>query len=184
VLAYVFWHTPGPDGDIGTYERALGAFHRALAAAAPPGFHRSAAHALDGANWLPGRGYEDWYAVDDWAALGTLNDAALDARRRGPHDSVAAAARGGAGGVYRLRAGDPSIGAGGPALWLAKPDGVPYEEVRERLARLVSGHGGVWERQLALGPAPEYCIAAAGGAASAPMAAAVVQRRPVFGGAV
>jgi hypothetical protein len=150
MLAYVFWHT-GP-GDP-AYEEALSAFHTALADGGPPGFHSSFAYAVDGADWLPAPLYEDWYLVDGWADLGPLNDAAVDARRRGAHDAVALAARRGAGGVYLLRSGEPE--AAGPALWLHKRAWAPRAEILAGLALLGSG---VWERQLVLGPAPEFCV--------------------------
>jgi hypothetical protein len=178
-LAYVFWHTAPRDGDIPGYEQALAAFHHALGDAAPSGFVGSAGYAVDGAAWQRPPLYEDWYLLTDWAALGVLNEAAVDARRRGAHDAVAASARGGAGGIYLLCAGDPDPPPGGPAIWLDKPAGVPYPGFRERLARLTAEQGSVWERQLVLGPAPEYCAVTSSGPAGAPVAATVVQRRQV-----
>src|SRR4051794_21768971 len=114
MLAYVFWHR----GAGAAYRPALTAFHAALAAAPPAGFARSYAFRLDVAPWLAGDGdaYEDWYLVDDWAALGTLNDAAVSASRRAPHDAVARLAAAGAGGVYRCIAGEASP-AGPVAAW-------------------------------------------------------------------
>src|SRR3954466_131611 len=105
LLAYLFWHSHRPDGDPSRYEQALADFHGELAAAAPAGFHGSTAFAVEGATWMREPLYEDWYMVDDWAAVGTLNEAAVDARRRASHDTVAASARAGAGGVYMMRAG-------------------------------------------------------------------------------
>jgi hypothetical protein len=176
-LAYVFWHSGPRQGDGAGYEAALTAFHEALAESAPPGFAGSAAYAVDGAAWQQPPLYEDWYLLTDWAALGVLNEAAVDARRRGVHDAVAGAVRGGEGSIYALRAGTAEATLRGPALWLPKPVGVPYPGFREELARLAAGDGGVWERQLALGPAPEYCVVTGAGA---PAAATIVQRRPVF----
>ena len=180
VLAYVFWHTAPRDGDIAAYEQALTAFHETLADAAPPGFLGSMAYAVDGAAWQRPPLYEDWYLLADWNAVGVLNQAAVDARHGPAHDTVAAAARGGAGGIYALRAGDPSSPSRGPALWLDKPRGVPYQDFRERLTRLTAEEGCVWERQLVLGPAPEYCAVTSADPAGAPVAATVVQRRQVF----
>jgi hypothetical protein len=178
VLAYVFWHAPSPGGDAAAYEEALTRFHRALGEAVPADFLDSSSHAVSDAPWMRGPGYEDWYRVADWAALGALNDAAVDARRRAPHDQVAAGAAAGSGAVYLLRAGRPSQDVTEQALWLEKPGGVPYQSFRERLERLVAGGvGGIWERQLVLGPAPEYCVMTGDGAAAAPAAATIVQRR-------
>lgn len=143
MLAYVFWHWPRPGVDRGDYERRLAALHRSLAADPPAGFVGSAALAVAGLDWLPAvEGYEDWYLVDDWAALGALNDAAVAAAHRWAHDAVAERAAGGAGGLYRLLRGEPALAA--PATWSERPlDG--------------EGDGATWERQLVLGPAPRFC---------------------------
>jgi hypothetical protein len=179
VLAYVFWHTPSHDGDSKDYEVALERFHGALTEASPDGFIGCSSHAVRGAPWLRDPLYEDWYLVESWAALGTLNEAAVDTRRRAPHDGLASAVAGGAGAVYMLRAGRPSVADAGEGLWFEKPPGTPYASFRDRLAALVGERGGIWERQLALGPAPEYC-AVDGASAAAPSAATVVSRRRVF----
>jgi hypothetical protein len=182
VLAYVFWHGPRQDGDAGAYERALGAFQRALLDAAPDGLLDCSSHAVEGAPWLPDPVYEDWYLLGDWAALGTLNHAAVDARRRSSHDALAAAAAAGAGGVYLLRSGPPRVHAADHALWHGKPPGVSYSDFRARLERVAGDGGAIWERQLVLGPAPEYCVITDDGAAAAPVAATVVRRRTIFAG--
>ena len=141
MLAYVFWHRGS--GDPAAYEDALRRFHAALAAEPPPGFERSAAFRLSEAPWLPGDGdaYEDWYLVADWTAVGELNAGAISGSRRDPHDAVAAGARAGAGAIYRLIDGAPS-GAGARALWTHR--------------RPAEG-ASVWQRQMVLGPAPEWC---------------------------
>jgi hypothetical protein len=159
VLAYVFWHRPGAGVEPHAYEAALAAFHTALAADAPRGFVGSAAFRPDTAPWLPGEGpaYEDWYAVEDWEALGTLNAAAVSGPRAAPHDAVAFEAGAGAGGVYRLIAGE-GLGARA-ALWLPKPDGEPREAFH---AALAATGGAVWMRQMVLGPAPEYVVRGGG----------------------
>lgn len=154
MLAYVFWHWPDPSVDRARYADALVAFHRALAWRLPPGVRGSRVFEVEGAPWVPaGHALEDWYFVEDFTALGVLNDAAVSGARGGPHDDVARLAAGGAGGVYRLRA--PS--RGGPTLdrttWCSKPPGVPYADF---LARLPPAE--VWQRQLVLGPAPEFCL--------------------------
>jgi hypothetical protein len=156
VLAYVFWHRGAADEDRGAYETRLTAFHAALAAAPPDGFLASAALRVDEAPWLAGDGtaYEDWYGVEDWAALGRLNEAAVRAPRAEPHDAVAARAVAGAGAVYHLVTGPPELAAG-RASWLAKPAGTDREAFHDTLA----GPGrSVWMRQMVLGPAPEYVV--------------------------
>jgi hypothetical protein len=86
------------------------------------------------------------------------------------------------GGIYLLRAGRAAVDPPSPALWFDKPDGTSYADFRDRLDRVAGDRGAVWERQMVLGPAPEYCAVTGNGPASAPVAATVVQRRPVFAG--
>ena len=158
MLAYVFWHRPAARVEAHAYEAALAAFHAALAADPPAGFADSAALRTDTAPWLPGDGpaYEDWYAVEDWAALGELNAGAVTGPRAGPHDAVALEAGAGAGAVYRLLAGE-GINARA-AAWLPKPHGEP----RDAFDAALAGTGGaVWMRQMVLGPAPEYVVRSA-----------------------
>ena len=100
-------------------------------------------------------GYEDWYCVAGWAALGDLNAAARDARSRPAHDSVAELAEEGWGGVYQLLRGDP--GPPERASWVSKPTGASYGAFVAQLAAAT-----VWQRQLVLGPGPEFCISDAG----------------------
>jgi hypothetical protein len=135
LLAYVFWHAPADGVAREDYEERLRAFHATLAAP-------SAAFRLDDG------GYEDWYLVDDWAALGALNEAAVAAARRAEHDAAAALSGQGAGGVYAL-----VRGAAVP------PAAVRWED---RLTPDVEADA-IWQRQMVLGPRPEFCLAGAGG---------------------
>jgi hypothetical protein len=155
-LAYVFWHwsaEAAPD-----YAGRLAGFHRALASHPPTGFQSSRSFEVTSAPWLPrGAGFEDWYLIDDFAALGALNEAAVAGARREPHDRVAALAAGGAGGVYSLKAGGPSQER--HASWFKKPAGTSYQALFERLAPVLERSGGaLWQRQMVLGPAPEFCL--------------------------
>ena len=155
MLAYVFWHRSGGD-EVAAYEARLTAFHAALGEHPPPGFLGSAALRVQEAPWLPGDGpaYEDWYAVEGWAALGALNEAAVRGARAQPHDAVAARAREGAGGIYGLVDGPPELGAARTS-WLAKPAGADRDAFQAQLA----GPGrSLWVRQMVLGPAPEYAV--------------------------
>ena len=151
MLAYVFWHRATGAAD--EYEAALAAFHRALASDRPPGFQRSAAFAVGRVPWLPGDGpaYEDWYLVADWAALGTLNTGAVSGPRQSPHDAVAAHAGNGAGAIY-APLGHDGPPAGGTATWAPKPADVSYADWHATLP------GPAWQRQMVLGPAPEYVV--------------------------
>ncbi len=157
-LAYVFWHYPGPEKDADRYERELAAFHTALQAAKPGGFIRSVAYRVEGAPWLPRQvGYEDWYEIRDWAALGALNAAAVSDPARPSHDAVAGLADGGAGGIFRLlRPGDDPPGS---CLWFTKPRGIPYPDFLSTVQLRFPDDWALWQRQLVLGPAPEFCAA-------------------------
>jgi hypothetical protein len=162
LLAYVFWHWKRPGVGAREYESRQRAFHAALAVEPPPGFAGSFSVALSGASWAAAGAdaYEDWYLVRDFAALGPLNEAAVTAARAA-HDAAAAVAAGGAGGLYRLRSGDalrePRFGH-----WFGKPGGMPYAEFFGALApRVAECRGALWQRQLTLGPATEFCLHAA-----------------------
>ncbi len=140
MLAYVFWHRPHTaDG----YEAALERFHAGLRNNPPPGFVSSWWSRIPPMPWLPAAPpgqvslIEDWYMVEDFTALGELNDAAVTQTVR-EHDEVAALSGFGTAGLYRLVAGDPVPGT---SEWSATP---PAE-------------GNVWRRVMVLGPAPEYC---------------------------
>ena len=102
MLAYVFWHRPRDDAAVEAYEQAQIAFHRSLAHAPPAGFQSSAVFRIParpaGLSWLEGPGYEDWYFVEDYTALGVLNMAAVGHGHRTLHDEVAHRFGAGAGG--------------------------------------------------------------------------------------
>lgn len=152
MLAYVFWHWSVPGQEPGRYVERLLAFHRALRAAPPAGFRGSRVLAIEGAPWVGGApAFEDWYLVDDFAALGALNEAAVTAARQVPHDSVARLAAGGAGGVYRRLAS--AAGEIDRVTWCAKPAGETYAAF---LGRLPAAEA--WQRQMVLGPTPEFCL--------------------------
>jgi hypothetical protein len=154
VLAYVFWHSPGAIDGIVTYEAALAAFHRSLDPADISGFLGSQAFLVQGAMWVSSPVvYEDWYFVDDFTALGELNDAAVAGHRQRPHDDVAAMAGEGMAGIYALRQGAAQLSDGRRATWFGKPAGAPYDEFLGRLG----GRGSLWQRQMVLGPTPEFC---------------------------
>ncbi len=160
MLAYVFWHRGVPDISTREYEAAIGAFHAALADDPPAGLHGTYAFRLAHAPWLPGPGlaYEDWYVVEDWTALGALNVAAVADTQRGSHDRIAREAREGAGAIYVHLFGHVEVTAS-VAEWFAKPAGETYGSWREALRLNLDGSGaGVWQRQMVLGPSPEFCV--------------------------
>ena len=152
-LAYLFWHRPAPGVDPAAYEGRLRAFHAALEL---PG---SRTVRLASAPWLAGEGpvYEDWYPVEGWEALGALNERAVSGPRRTPHDAAAEHAGTGAGGVYR-RVSGPGSDPAGAAQWLAKPPGRAYADWLPELVATAGDRAAVWQRQMVLGPAPEFCV--------------------------
>ena len=157
--AYVFWHWKRNDIPSSDYESRLSQFHQALGSAPSVGFAGSWAAALENAPWANrgGVAYEDWYWIDDSAALDPLNDAAVSASRKAPHDQAAIAAEDGAAGLYRLRAGKPLI-APRFALWFAKPNGWSYKQLDDAITPHIVGDAALWARQMALGPAREFCL--------------------------
>src|SRR5215475_314715 len=160
LLAYVFWHWKQAEITTKDYAHRQRAFHAALAAAPSAGFLGSFSVSLAHAPWAAGGGeaYEDWYLVQDFCALGLLNEAAVSASRAAPHDAAAAVAAGGAGGVYGLRCGT-ALRQPQYAHWFSKPEGMPYSELFAQLAPVVDQvHGALWMRQMVLGPAREFCL--------------------------
>jgi hypothetical protein len=140
-LAYVFWHWPAQRSQ---YEERMQAFHAALERPGTVTFRLDTCPFGD-----PEPPYEDWYPVTDWADLGTLNDLAVSGTRKNPHDAVAAMSRKGAGGVYRLIENEVPLRDVTFAAWSsARPSEPP-------------ANAAVWQRQLVLGPAPEYAVLAA-----------------------
>jgi hypothetical protein len=183
VLAYVFWHWQQADAATTEYERWLCHFHAALAAAPPAGLVRSRAFALQGAPWANAGhdAYEDWYHLGGSADLDALNDAAVSGSRRLPHEGAAALAAGGTAGLYRLRLGDPATVVR-RAHWFPKPRDATYASFLNRLTPLVTSTGGaLWQRQMTLGPAAEFCLQVAEDAAvPADIGAREVAMRAVF----
>jgi hypothetical protein len=161
MLAYVFWHWPRPEIERGQYLDHLVEFHRTLAANKPPGFQRSVVFGISGASWLntAGEVFEEWYLLDDSAALDPLNDGAVSDACEAPHNRVAREAADGTGGLYRLRAGEEDLTAVKFATWLSKPAGVTYKDFYAGLESLTSQPGvALWGRQMTLGPTTEFCI--------------------------
>jgi hypothetical protein len=155
LLAYVFWHWKQAAIAQADYESRQRDFHAALASAPSEGFVASFSVALSGAPWAArgGDAYEDWYLVQDWSALGALNEAAVTAGRALPHDAAASAVADGAGGLCGLRLGVPDR-APRYAHWFGKPAGMSYAQVFLLLAPFVETAGGaLWMRQMVLGPA-------------------------------
>jgi hypothetical protein len=170
MLAYVFWHRPLDASELEAYERAQIAFHHSLRHAPPAGFQSSAVfRILARPAWLPwleGPGYEDWYFVEDYTALGVLNMAAVGHGHRTIHDAVARRFGAGAGGLYGLVEGHPPVGPGAfdqesVAVWVGRSPGVQRRALGELLGDgMDPQHASLWRRQFVFGPAPEFCLLA------------------------
>lgn len=162
MLAYVFWHRPAPGTSRESYEHDQDRLQRSLAARPPEGFRGSACLRAAAVDWLAGEGeaYEDWYLLDDWAALGILRQGVVAVGHHSAHAAAARHAGQGAGGVYRLTAGGVRLAEVSLAVWVS----VTREHPEDEVASLLLGDGldrersGLWRRELVLGPAPEYCV--------------------------
>jgi hypothetical protein len=110
----------------------------------------------------PRPGYEDWYLVEDWTALGILRQTAVSAGHRTVHDDAARRAGPNAGAVYLLDEGKPILAGVVLAVWVTPSRHRPQTEPVALLLAdgLRPEQGGLWRRELSLGPAPEYCLLA------------------------
>ena len=165
MLAYVFWHWKRAHIAPRDYERCQCAFHEALVDPPIAGFRHSFSFALTGTPIPngPAAGYEDWYVLDDFAALGEINREAVTRSRTVPHAEAAALAEAGTAGLYELMRGAIATTAA-HAHWFGKPQGVRYDDFIEELAPLVAAaDGALWMRQMTFGPAREFCLHARAG---------------------
>jgi hypothetical protein len=184
MLAYLSWHRAAAGVEPAAYEQALERFHRSLAHQPPSGFLGSSAFRLSELPWLAPvagaeqtPGYEDWYLLDDWTAVGVLEEAAIAHGHRTAHDTIAGRAGCATGSVYRLVEGH-ARGAGRPkgssadagetetAVWVKRAPGHEHPSLGALLGDgMDRQHDGLWRRCIGLGPAPEYCLLAAEAAA-------------------
>jgi hypothetical protein len=159
MLAFIAWHRPAAAVAPDAYESALERFHRSLAHMPPSGFRGSACLRVADAPWLDGGGYEDWYLIDDWAALGVLEGAAVSHGHTGAHDAVAALTGMETAAVYRLLEGAANPGATTTATWVTSARGHERPALAELLGDGIDpARDSLWQRCLVLGPAPEYCL--------------------------
>lgn len=128
---------------------------------APPAAQRSrgpAGGATQHNSRLP-PAYEDWYLLEDFAALGVLNEAAVAQGHRSAHDGVARRFGTGAGGLYGLLEGQADLARSPLAVWVTRPPGAASRAMGDLLGDGIDPkHASLWRRQLVLGPAPEYCL--------------------------
>jgi hypothetical protein len=162
MLAYIFWHWPVAQVEPATYQELLGDFHRTLDGNRPVGFRYSRVLLSRRAPWAErdaAATYEDWYIVENSAALDILDQAAVSGPCLPPHNQVARLADGGTGGLYRLRSGDADMPEIRCAYWFNKPAGMSYPALYELIQPLVEREGiALWQRQMTLGPATEFCL--------------------------
>jgi hypothetical protein len=169
MLAYISWHRPARDVDEEAYEQALTRFHRSLAHRPPSGFRGSVAFRAAELDWLAPEGegdgaragYEDWYLLDGWSAVGVLEEAAVARGHLSSHDTVAALAGRLSAAIYRLSEGHPSLAQARVAVWVARASGPAPVTIGDLLGDGMDREvAGLWRRCLGLGPAPEYCLLA------------------------
>jgi hypothetical protein len=164
MLAYLLWHRPADGVERETYEHSCERFHRSLHHSPPAGFRGSAVLRLAECPWLASpqdATYEDWYLLDDFTALGVLNEAAVAHGHRSAHDGVARRFGSGAGGLYGLLEGHADLADAPRAVWVSRPPGEPRGELAQLLADGIDpAHASLWRRALVFGPAPEYCLIA------------------------
>jgi hypothetical protein len=160
MLAYVFWHWPVATINAHDYTNRLVAFHQSLRSHAFSGFHSSHVFQIENVPWGPSDQalYEDWYLVENFAALETLNNTAVTTANKAPHDQAAQYAADGKAGLYQLITGESDPARAHVACWFGKPAGMSYEACFSFVHPLVEASGGaLWQRQMTLGPTPEFC---------------------------
>ncbi|GCE21524.1 hypothetical protein [Dictyobacter kobayashii] len=138
MLAYVFWHQRAKQTDQTEYQQKLVAFHQILQQRHPQGFLFSMVLEFEQLPWM-GVGleaYEDWYVVENSAALDPLDEAAVSGICRDPHNQVARLAGNGTGGLYRFKQGSfdhSQLSQIRSTTWFNKPTGMSYERLYEIL---------------------------------------------------
>jgi hypothetical protein len=159
MLAYLSWHRPAPEVACDAYRSALERFHRSLAHRPPSGFRGSASFHVEGLPWLDGPGYEDWYLIDDWAALGVLEGAAVSRGHVSAHDAAAALTGIETAALYRLLEGCANPGRTTATTWVSAARGHERPALGDLLGDGIDPErDSLWQRCLVLGPAPEYCL--------------------------
>ena len=122
MLAYVFWHRPATEVRGGGLRAALRRFHGSLAHRPPSGLIASVTLRAAELPWLPDAGggtaaggYEDWYVIESWNALGVLEVAAVSRghRDRPPRGRPTGRHRG-TGAIYKLIEGQREPGRRAP----------------------------------------------------------------------
>jgi hypothetical protein len=162
-MAYLFWHRPREEVAPIAYEAALAGLHRSLASHPPQGFVESAAYRTARlpfdrpAPWPIA--YEDWYLVSGWESLGPLESGAVKPPHLARHQEVAPLCLAAVGGLYRSRGGELPLALARFETWFPKPPGIPSDRFVKTVRPAAPADGwSLWQRRLALGPAPEFCL--------------------------
>lgn len=163
MLAYVFWHQRESTSVKEAYQEKLIAFHQRLQERQPQGFICSMVLEMAHLPWMTEgkEAYEDWYILENSAALDRLDEAAVTGMCREPHQQVASLASNGTGGLYRWKEGAVDLVYKAEmrfATWFSKPAGMKYDTLYELFRQSQGKHQGmVWQRQMTMGPALEFC---------------------------
>ena len=167
MLAYIAWHRPAREVGAAAYEQAIAHFHASLAHQPPSGFSGSVAFRAAELPWLSsldgsaqaGGGYEDWYLVDSWSAIGVLEEASVSHGHLRAHEGVATKAGVSTSAVYRLSEGHARLGEARVSVWVAPGRGRERPSIEALLGDgMDPATAGLWRRCIDLGPAPEYCL--------------------------
>lgn len=163
MLAYVFWHQRASHINREAYQEKLLGFHQVLQKRQPQGFMYSTVLEISQLSWMTegSEVYEDWYLVENSAALDPLDEAAVTGICREPHLQIALLGSHGTGGLYRLKdeALDLALVAEiRYATWFSKPAGMSYEALYALFHQSQHAQQGIlWQRQMTMGPALEFC---------------------------
>jgi hypothetical protein len=169
LLAYIAWHRPAPDVEKDAYEHAIERFHASLAHRPPSGFGGSAVFRAAELPWLgavadgsePNGGYEDWYLLDSWSAMGVLEEAAISRGHLTAHDAIASKVDVSTGAIYRRSEGHGLLQEVRLSVWVTRGRGHAAPTIADLLGDgMDPAKAGLWRRCIGLGPAPEYCLLA------------------------
>lgn len=169
------------------YQESLLAFQRVLQERQPQGFVALMVLEMARLPWMAegSEVYEDWYIVENSAALDPLDEAAVTGICQEPHHRVARLAGNGTGGLYRLKQGTIDLGqlaATRSDSWFSKPAGMSYDRLYALLRQShIDPQDILWQRQMTMGPALEFCLHSAQKHPLAPEIEAVqVDAQPIF----
>lgn len=163
MFAYIFWHRRDERFSVEEYESKLAGFHRALLRRGQEGYLGSIVFKITGTPWVPQGGYEDWYLVEGLRVLEELNASIGLPDLEKPHSQIASMALEGKGAILAPRTKTPGSLDAPRAVWFSKPRGQPYHQFYREIEPVAETRGaGLWRRQLALGPTPEFLLLSSG----------------------